>query len=59
MTDSEFQREFATLNLFAYGTYHDYVSNPANYIELSDSQVYKLRQLSVLSLVAQRQVGVG
>eukprot|EP01031_Cornospumella_fuschlensis_P038294 gene38294-46534_t len=55
LADSEFQREFATLNLFAYGTYQDYLSNPSSYIELSDGQLNKLRQLSVLSLVAERQ----
>eukprot|EP01031_Cornospumella_fuschlensis_P036830 gene36830-44678_t len=55
LADSEFQREFATLNLFAYGTYQDYISNPSSYIELSDGQLNKLRQLSVLSLVAERQ----
>jgi len=46
-----------TLDLFSYGTYHDYckhnTSTTKKYLTLTESQVYKLRQLTVVSLVQQ------
>ena len=42
-----------TLELFSYGTYGDYQQNPSLYLPLNDSQVHKLKQLTVLSQVQQ------
>eukprot|EP00980_Cylindrotheca_fusiformis_P020615 scaffold7679_cov134-Cylindrotheca_fusiformis.AAC.6 len=41
----------ATLDLFSYGVYLDYVRNPGQFLPLNDNQVSKLRQLTVLSSV--------
>lgn len=41
-----------TLDLFSYGTYSDYTkADKGQYLPLSDSQVFKLRQLTVLTMV--------
>ena len=45
-----------TLDLFSYGTYHDCISASSagkQYLSLSDSQIFKIRQLTVLTLVQQ------
>jgi len=43
-----------TLDLFSYGTYGDYHKAAAGtYLTLTDSQIYKLRQLTVITLVQQ------
>ena len=39
-----------TLDLFSYGTFKDYTSNPDNFISLTDAQTHKIRQLTVLTL---------
>jgi COP9 signalosome complex subunit 7 len=39
----------ATLDLFSYGVYLDYVQNPDQFLSLNDSQISKLRQLTVIS----------
>lgn len=39
----------ATLDLFSYGVYLDFVQNPGRFLPLGDNQISKLRQLSVLS----------
>ncbi|KAL1497821.1 hypothetical protein ABEB36_008715 [Hypothenemus hampei] len=41
---------FNTLNLFAYGTYKDYLSNQQHYIELSPVQQKKLQHLTIVTL---------
>ncbi|XP_076253199.1 COP9 signalosome subunit 7 isoform X2 [Rhynchophorus ferrugineus] len=41
---------YNTLNLFAYGTYKDYISNPKTFIELSPSQKKKLQHLTIVTL---------
>jgi COP9 signalosome complex subunit 7 len=40
-----------TLDLFSFGTYADYTQNPSVYLPLSDAHIFKLRQLTVLSIV--------
>ena len=40
-----------TLDLFSYGRYGDYVNNTSSYINLTETQLTKLRQLTVLSTV--------
>lgn len=43
-----------TLDLFSYGNYSDYTKAPTGYyLALSDTQVFKLRQLTVLTMVQQ------
>mmetsp|Transcript_27830 Transcript_27830/g.64464 ORF Transcript_27830/g.64464 Transcript_27830/m.64464 type:complete len:283 (+) Transcript_27830:83-931(+) len=43
-----------TLDLFSYGSYKDYKSaDSGQYLSLTDAQLFKLRQLTVLSLVQQ------
>jgi hypothetical protein len=45
-------RVLRTLDLFSYGTLEDYRSAPpGTYLELTDAQIRKLRQLTVLTLV--------
>ena len=41
----------ATLDLFSYGTYGMYSSNPSAYLPLNEKQISKLRQLTLLSCV--------
>ena len=49
---SEGEPILRTLDLFSYGTYHDYHKATAGtYLTLSDAQVLKLRQLTLLTLV--------
>jgi COP9 signalosome complex subunit 7 len=43
----------ATLNLFAFGVYRDYLSERSKYLPLTDYQVQKLRQLTLVSLCEQ------
>lgn len=49
-------QSYNTLELFAYGTYHDYINNKSNYIELSDIMQNKLKQLSVISMAETSKV---
>lgn len=39
-----------TLELFSYGTFKDYKSNPEGFLELSDDQLYRLKVLTLVSL---------
>lgn len=42
----------ATLDLFSYGTYSDYIANPSQFLPLNDTtHMTKLRQLTLLSCV--------
>lgn len=40
-----------TLDLFSYGTYHDYSQNQDKYLSLNDQQLSKLQQLTVLTTI--------
>lgn len=40
-----------TLDLFSYGNYSDYVASTEEYMALTEAQLHKLRQLTVLTLV--------
>uniref|UniRef100_A0A7S1D9A6 PCI domain-containing protein n=1 Tax=Cyclophora tenuis TaxID=216820 RepID=A0A7S1D9A6_CYCTE len=49
---SEGEIMMRTLDLFSYGNYKDYVNAESGYfLTLTEAQVFKLRQLSILSLV--------
>lgn len=41
----------ATLDLFAYGNFADYARETEKYLTLTESQIFKLRQLTTLSVV--------
>lgn len=43
---------YDVLNLFAFGTYHDYKENVKRFPELSETALKKLKQLTVVSLAA-------
>jgi hypothetical protein len=45
-----------TLELFAYGNYAMYEANKAEYIELNDKKLNKLKLLSIIDLVSKRKV---
>lgn len=40
-----------TLDLFSYGTYRGYMQDTSIFLPLTDAQIFKLRQLTVLSIV--------
>ncbi|TAQ90152.1 hypothetical protein B7494_g1549 [Chlorociboria aeruginascens] len=48
-SSTEYSPHLALLKIFSYGTYHDYRSTP-NLPPINDTQVQKLRQLSLLAL---------
>lgn len=48
--DSEYISYYKTLELFAYGKYSDYINNKDVFLELNDNQIFKLKQLSIVSL---------
>jgi hypothetical protein len=45
-----------TLELFAYGTFRDYSSDPGSYLELNSNQLNKLKQLTLVSFGSSRNV---
>jgi len=47
----EGEKLLQTLDLFSYGTYEDYTRENDKYLSLTDTQVLKLRQLTVLTTV--------
>eukprot|EP01080_Neovahlkampfia_damariscottae_P005875 gene5875-9703_t len=53
---TETKKDFETLSLFCYGTYSDYKKNKENYVDLNEKQLYKLKQLSVVSLASSHRV---
>lgn len=44
-----------TLNLFAYGTYKDYLENKSDYLELTPAQCKKLQHLTIATLATQEK----
>ncbi|GAX26538.1 COP9 signalosome complex subunit 7 [Fistulifera solaris] len=47
-----------TLRLFSFGVWKDYVQNQTQLLSLNDSQAYKLKQLTVLSLLPHNKVSL-
>jgi hypothetical protein len=47
-----------TVQLFAYGTYDEYSLKPCDYLTLNESMLRKLRQLTILSMVAESKNGM-
>jgi len=50
--ETDFPREWKLLELFAFGTYREYLNDKSSYPELSELQICKLRHLSVVSLAS-------
>jgi COP9 signalosome complex subunit 7 len=46
-------RATVTLELFSFGTFGDYMSDTSKFLPLNDTQIFKLRQLTILSCVQQ------
>ncbi|XP_068633439.1 COP9 signalosome complex subunit 7b [Battus philenor] len=46
---------YKTLNLFAYGTYKEYLENKADYLELTPAQCKKLQHLTIATLATQEK----
>jgi hypothetical protein len=47
---------FNTLELFAYGTYNDYITTRDQYLELNPTQINHLKKLSLVSLAIVNKV---
>ncbi|KAG5946546.1 hypothetical protein E4U60_004003 [Claviceps pazoutovae] len=54
-TSEEFVSHLNLLRIFTYGTYSSYRGVAANLPSLNESQIFKLRQLSILSLARDRR----
>lgn len=52
----EFVKAFNTLELFAYGTYGEYKENPNQYLELTPTQLEKLKKLTIISISMETKV---
>lgn len=52
----EFSKAYNTLELFAYGTYGEYKSNSSNYLELTPSQLEKLKKLTLVSIAMESKI---
>lgn len=50
METGAYAAHFKTLNLFAYGTYKDYLENKSDYLELTPVQCKKLQHLTIATL---------
>ncbi|CAH0554826.1 unnamed protein product [Brassicogethes aeneus] len=50
LENGPFKNAFNALSLFAYGTFKDYIANPAEYFELTPLQKKKLQHLSIVTL---------
>lgn len=47
---------YNTLNLFAYGTYGQYLANQSEYLELTPTQRKKLQHLTLVTLATKSKV---
>ena len=56
LSGTEYDKTFQCLQLFAYGTYLEYMKTPTKYIELTEPMRTKLRQLSIVSLAADNKI---
>lgn len=46
------------LNLFAYGTYKEYMANKANLLDLTPAQKKKLQHLTIVTLATRSKVSI-
>ena len=53
---SEFSKAFNTLELFAYGTYNEYKLNSKEYLELTPTQLDKLKKLTIVSIAMESKI---
>ncbi|EFC37758.1 predicted protein [Naegleria gruberi] len=53
---TENQKDLNTLKLFAFGTYSEYKANPQNYSQLSEKNLNKLKQLSIVTLASKSRL---
>mgnify|MGYP006079113557 FL=1 len=51
-----FLKSYNSLELFAYGTFQDYMKNPDDYIVLNPASISKLKQLSIISCAETNKV---
>lgn len=55
LEEGPYAAHFKTLNLFAYGTYKEYLENKSDYLELTPVQCKKLQHLTIASLAMQEK----
>lgn len=55
LENGPYAAHFKTLNLFAYGTYKDYLENKSEYLELTPTQCKKLQHLTIATLATQEK----
>jgi len=56
LAETEDKKALDLLKIFAYGTYQEYKANEKNLQPLTNSQIKKLQQLTIVSLAAQSKV---
>ena len=54
--NATFTKSYNSLELFAYGTYSEYMQNPDKYIVLSPASCSKLKQLSIISCAESNKI---
>lgn len=54
--DEKLKKGWSLLELFTWGTFQDYVDNPAMYPELNEGQILKLKYLTLVTLARERRV---
>ncbi|KOB68829.1 putative COP9 signalosome complex subunit 7A [Operophtera brumata] len=55
LEEGPYATHFKSLNLFAYGTYKDYLENKSDYLELTPAQCKKLQHLTIATLATQEK----
>lgn len=55
LDDGPFALHFKTLNLFAYGTYKDYLRDKTQFLELNPTQCKKLQHLTIVTLATREK----